>query len=115
MLICFWSAALFLPVYLFFGLSRLNHASANEIALQVIYQGVLMSGVAIITFNRVVSLLGSSAATAIIALVPAVASLLAVPILGETPSGIECAAIVIIVVGVLLASRRPGTANPPQV
>ena len=106
-LICFWSAVLFLPVYLFFGLSRLNHASASEIALQVIYQGVLMSGVAIITFNRAVSLLGSSAATAIIALVPAVASLLAVPILGETPSGTECAAIIIIVAGVLLVSRHP--------
>lgn len=113
-LICFWSAALFLPVYLLLGLSRLSHASASEIALQSIYQGVLMSGVAIFTFNRSVSLLGSSAATAIIALLPAVASLLAIPVLGETPSGAECAAIAVIVAGVLLASR-PQMARPSQI
>lgn len=114
-LICFWSATLFLPAYLLLGLSRLSHASAAEIALQSIYQGVLMSGVAIFTFNRAVSLLGSAAATAIIALVPAVASLLAIPVLGEMPSGAECVAIAIIVSGVLLASRRPDIAKPSQI
>ncbi|WGF87838.1 DMT family transporter [Marinivivus vitaminiproducens] len=110
-LICVWSAALFLPAYVLLGLSRISHASAAEIALQALYQGVLMSGVAIFTFNRAVSLLGSSAATAIIALIPAVASLLAVPVLGEVPSAMEGAAIAVIVAGVLLASRRPGMAE----
>lgn len=104
-LICFWSATLFLPVYLLFGLSRFSQAPATEIALQALYQGVLMSGVAIFTFNRAVSLLGSAAATAIIALIPAVASILAIPALGEIPTTLEWAAIVIIVAGVLLASR----------
>ncbi|MCS0504255.1 DMT family transporter [Ancylobacter mangrovi] len=104
-LICVWSAVLFLPAYWLLGLSRFSDASAGEIALQVVYQGVLMSGVAIITFNRSVALLGSSAATAIIALLPAVASLLAVPILGEVPSLPEAAAIAVIVAGVLLAAR----------
>ncbi len=112
-LICLWSAMLFLPIYGLGGLSRLGHAGAGEIALQVVYQGVLMSGVAIFTFNRAVSLLGSSAATAIIALIPAIASLLAIPILGEIPSPAEGAAITVIVAGVLLAAvRRPG---PPDV
>ncbi|MHA6687534.1 DMT family transporter [Mesorhizobium sp. A556] len=111
-LICIWSAALFLPVYLLFGLSRLDHASVNEIALQVAYQGVLMSGVAIVTFNRAISLLGASAATAIIALVPAAASILAIPILGEIPSPAECAAIAVIVIGVLLASSRTASPRP---
>lgn len=110
-LICFWSAALFLPVYLLFGLSRFSQAPAAEIALQAVYQGVLMSGVAIFTFNRAVSLLGSAAATAIIALIPAVASSLAIPILGEVPSGVEGIAIAIIVAGVLLASRKPAPAG----
>lgn len=106
-LICFWSAVFFLPAYVLFGLSRFNQASTSEVALQAIYQGVLMSGVAIFTFNRAVSLLGSAAATAIIALIPAVASLLAIPVLGEIPSGLECAAISVIVAGVLLAARHP--------
>ncbi|RYE28191.1 MAG: DMT family transporter [Hyphomicrobiales bacterium] len=70
--------------------------------------------VAIFTFNRAVSLLGSSAATAIIALIPAIASLLAIPILGEQPSPAEGMAIAVIVAGVLLAARRPGPTEPPD-
>lgn len=112
-LICFWSAAVFLPIYGLGGLSRLGHAGAAEIALQVVYQGMLMSGVAIFTFNRAVFLLGSSAATAIIALIPAIASLLAIPVLGEIPSPAEGAAIVVIIAGVLLAAARRPT--PPDV
>lgn len=101
-----------LPASVLLDLSRLGQASTAELALQAAYQGVLMSGVAIFTFNCAVSLLGSAAATAIIAPLPAVASLLAIPALGEIPSGVVCAAIAIIVAGVLLAARRPATPEP---
>jgi len=104
-LICFWSAVLFLPVYIFGGLSRLALASPQEIALQAVYQGVLMSGVAIVSFNRSVALLGPSSATAIIALIPVVASFAAIPVLGELPSPGECLALAVVVGGVLLAAR----------
>lgn len=104
-LICFWSAALFLPIYVLGGLSRLSLASTSEIALQAIYQGVLMSGIAIVAFNRSVALLGPSAATAIIALIPVVASLAAIPLLGELPSQGEFVALAAVVAGVLLAAR----------
>ncbi|SFD51697.1 Threonine/homoserine efflux transporter RhtA [Bosea sp. CRIB-10] len=104
-LICFWSAVLFLPVYWLAGLGRLEQAAISELALQAVYQGVLMSGVAIFTFNSSVAMLGPAAATAIIALLPAVASLLGVPILGEQPSLAELAATAIIVGGVLLVAR----------
>lgn len=113
-LICFWSAVLFLPVYIFGGLSRLALASASEIGLQAVYQGALMSGVAIVSFNRSVALLGPSAATAIIALIPAVAALAAIPILGELPSPGECVALVAVIGGVLLAARparKPATSS----
>lgn len=106
-LICTWSAILFLPVYAVFGLSRLALASPSELALQVVYQGVLMSCLAVVAFNRAVALLGPSAATAIIALLPAVATLLAIPVLGEIPLPAQWAAIVVIGVGVGLAARRP--------
>lgn len=112
-LICIWSTALYLPTYLFLGLSRFNCASRGEIALQAFYQGVLMSGVALIAFNRAVSLLGAAAATAVIALLPAVASILAIPVLGETPSLAEGLSILVIVLGVLVASFR-SSSNVPQ-
>lgn len=105
-LICFWSALIFLPAYVALGLSQFSRASAGEVALQAVYQGALMSGVAIITFNRAVTLLGAAAAAAIIALLPAVATVIAIPVLGETPSSAEWVAIAAIVSGVLLASSR---------
>jgi len=110
-LICLWSTALLLPAYWFSGLGRLHLASAGEIALQAFYQGVLMGGVSIFAFNRAVSLLGPAAASAVIALVPAMASALAIPILGEVPSRPEAVATAIIVVGVLLASKPSPTAK----
>lgn len=113
-LICFWSAVLFLPVYILGGLSRLALASPSELGLQAVYQGVLMSGVAIVSFNRSVALLGPSAATAIIALIPVVASLAAIPVLGELPSVGEWVALAVVVGGVLLAARPSHrTATPP--
>lgn len=116
-LICVWSALLYLPAYLLLDLDRFRLASTGEIALQAGYQGVLMSGVAIGTFNRAVALLGSAAATAVIALLPAVASLLAIPVLGEIPTPLEGAAIAVIVGGVLLAARpaaAPSPSRPPR-
>ncbi|UEM01792.1 DMT family transporter [Skermanella rosea] len=111
-LICFWSAVLFLPAYLAFDLARLGSAPIQEVVVQTVYQGVLMSAVAIVTFNRAVSLLGSGAATAIVALVPVMASLIAIPILGEIPTPIEGIAIAVIVVGVTLAARPPRAGAP---
>lgn len=111
-LICVWSALLFLPVYVLGGLSRLAQASGAEIALQVLYQGVLMSGVAIVSFNRAVALLGPAAASAIIALIPAVAALAAMPVLGEWPAAAEAVALACVVGGVLLSARRPSTVPP---
>ena len=106
-LVCTWSAVLFLPVYVLLGLSRFALALPSELAFQVVYQGVFMSCLAAVAFNRAVALLGPSAATAIIALLPAVASLLAVPVLGEIPVTAQWAAIVMIGIGVCLATRRP--------
>lgn len=113
-LICFWSTSIFLPIYILGDLSRLTLASPQEIALQAVYQGLLMSGVAIVAFNRAVTLLGPSAATAIIALIPAAASLAAIPILGERPTAAECFALAAVVIGVLLAARPSRVALPPR-
>jgi drug/metabolite transporter (DMT)-like permease len=87
-------------------------ASTDEIAVQIVYQGVLMSCVALIAFNRAVSLLGATAATAIIALLPATATALAAPALHEIPSPAECAAFAVVVIGVLLVA---GTVRVPAV
>jgi drug/metabolite transporter (DMT)-like permease len=104
-LICLWSAVLYLPVYFLAGLSRLDMAGAGELVFQALYQGLLMSAVAIVTFNRAVTLLGAGAATAIIALLPTITTTLALPVLHEAPSLGSWVAIAVIAAGVLLAAR----------
>lgn len=106
-LICFWSAVIFIPVYVGANLSRLSQASSQEIAFQLVYQGVLMSGVALFAYNRAIAVLGAGAAAAMMALVPVLATLLAVPVLGEVPSLLGIAAITVIALGVVFAARRP--------
>lgn len=103
-LICFWSAVLYLPFYLGLGLSSLMHASEGELVFQSTYQGIMMSVVALFAFNRAVVLLGPQAAAVMIALMPVVATLLAIPVLGEWPSWPSTAAICIIALGVALAA-----------
>lgn len=108
-LICFWSAISYLPLYVGFGLSNLTRASTGELLFQSVYQGVMMSVVALFAFNRAVVLLGPRAAAAIVALVPVTATLLAIPVLGEWPSWPTAAAICVIALGVVLAAA---SANP---
>ncbi|CAN7649453.1 DMT family transporter [Bosea sp. LjRoot90] len=104
-LICFWSGVIFVPLYAVLDIGRLAQAPRAEIAVQGFYQGVLMSIVALVSFNRAVALLGPAAAAAMIALVPVVASLLAIVFLGEVPTVAEGISIAFIVAGVLLATR----------
>ena len=106
-LICFWSAVVFIPLYVGLNLSRLSQASTNEIVFQFLYQGVFMSGVALVAYNRAVAMLGSGAASAMMALVPVLATLIAVPVLGEAPSLLGIVAIIVISLGVVNAARRP--------
>jgi drug/metabolite transporter (DMT)-like permease len=113
-LVCFWSLVVYLPVYLLCGLSLLPYASLREIGFQSLYQGVFMSGLAILSYNRAVALLGPVAAAAITALVPVVATSAAQLVLGETPPTLAWLAIGMIGCGVILAAivRRPATRHP---
>jgi drug/metabolite transporter (DMT)-like permease len=108
-LICFWSAIVYLPLYLGLSLSNLASASASasELVFQSIYQGIMMSVVALFAFNRAVVLLGPRAAAVIIALVPVTTTLLAIPVLGEWPSWPSAAAICVIAMALVSLPPRP--------
>jgi hypothetical protein len=92
-------------------------AASVEIVLQAVCQGVLTRGTVFVTNNRAASLPGLAAATDLIALVPAVASILAIFVPGETRLVPESVSLAIVVLGVLLASRPfrlPIAPNIPQ-
>jgi drug/metabolite transporter (DMT)-like permease len=58
-------------------------------------------------YGRMVSILGASGAASFVALTPAMTALMAVPILGEWPSAIDCMAIALISIGVYVVSGGP--------
>ena len=106
-LVCLYSSAAYLPIYALSGVSRLGFAPWPEIALQALYQGVLVSGVSVIAYNRAIALIGPGAAASVVSLVPVAATLLGIPILGEWPTPLAAGAVAAIVAGVLLAVRTP--------
>jgi drug/metabolite transporter (DMT)-like permease len=93
-----------LPLYLLCDLGRLATAPAVDVAFQVVAQGLLAGVVAIYAFATAIRRLGAPTAAACAALVPASATLIAWAVLGERPSALEGAAMVVVGIGVYLAS-----------
>ena len=102
-LVCVYSLAGYLPVYLLAGTSNLALASTRELVFQSIYQGVLVSAAALLAFNRAIALLGRRA-PAFAALVPVLATIFAIPAAGEIPGPAESIAVLAIGSGVLLTT-----------
>ncbi|MBN9886676.1 DMT family transporter [Pelagibaca abyssi] len=97
----------YVPFYLLIAGDRLIEAPLADIATQAIYQGLLATVVSLTLFGRAVAILGASSGAAFGALVPAMAALLAIPMLGELPSASDWAGIAAITLGVYLASGGP--------
>jgi drug/metabolite transporter (DMT)-like permease len=101
------SLAIYLPFYLALRGTALAHATSVELAVQAIFQGLVVTIVSLVLYGRAVALLGASAGAAFGALVPALAALIAIPLLGEWPGATDWLAIVLISAGVYLASGGP--------
>lgn len=81
------AALCFLPVYLFaFGVTLLPAGLWVE---QVVYQGLFGGALAIVAFAGCVTRLGAGTAALFPALLPPMAVLLAIPLAGQTPSGVQ--------------------------
>lgn len=106
-LVCVWSAILYLPFYAFFSGDGLARAGWGEIAFQTLIQGVLSSVVSLVAYNRALQLLGASRGAALASLVPVLATILAIPLLGEWPAPLDWLGVAIISTGVYLATGAP--------
>ena len=91
------SFIIYLPIYFLFIHSNISRENIGEVLFQGAYQGILNSILALLFFNRGIALLGATTSGAFLPLVPVVATILAIPLLGEWPNGYEF-------MGVLLAS-----------
>ncbi len=96
-----WSALVFLPVYLGLLPHHLSAAPWSAIALQAAYQGCLVVVVAMILYTRAVRVLGPVRVGMCMAMVPGLASLLAIPVLGEIPGSSQWAALALIMISAL--------------
>lgn len=96
----------FLPFWYFFLPSSLGKATAGELVFQGLFQGLGPGFIAIILFTTAILRLGSTVASGFTASVPAVATLLAIPVLDEAPSLIEWAGVAIVTGGLVLLIWR---------
>lgn len=107
------SALLYLPVYFFLLPKQVQQAPLEDIVLQSVYQGVIATVIAMLLYLRAVSAIGPAAMGALMALVPVLSGLAAVPVLGEVLADRELLALAVTSAGALLASgllRRPAPA-----
>ncbi len=98
------SLVIYLPVYLAFFGSRLALLPPADLAVQALFQGVVVTIISLLLYGRAVALLGASGGSAFGALVPALSALFAIPLLGEWPSETDWMGIVLISFGVYLTS-----------
>lgn len=98
------SMLLYLPVYLLWLPKQIASADWGDILLQAFYQGVIATVVAMLLYLRAVTTIGPAAMGALMALVPVVSALLAMPVLNEKISLQAGVALAFASIGAVLAS-----------
>ena len=108
------SAVVYLPVYVFFLPHRLAEASLTAIVIQTVYQGVFVAIISLVAYARAVGILGASLGASFASLVPVVAMLAAIPLLGEIPTLVDCVGIAAVTIGVFLSSGAYQAFSPSK-
>ena len=97
------SMVLYLPGYAWLAGNSLATAPWREIAIQVVFQGVLSAVVALLLYTRAVAILGAARGAVFAALVPSFSLLIAIPTLHELPTRLQLVGVGSVTVGMLLA------------
>lgn len=99
------SALLYLPVYFLFLPRALDAVPLEVLLVQGLYQGIGPTIVAMLLFLKAVAILGAERTGAMIALVPVLAGVAAVPLLGEPMTPWLLAGLLLVSTGACLAAR----------
>lgn len=99
------AALIYLPVYLLFLPKEILHAPVADIALQAIYQGVVVAVIAMFFYMAAMTRLGPARTGACMALVPALAGIGASLILGEALSAWLISGLLVTSTGAWLGAR----------
>ncbi len=96
------NAVVYVPIWLFFLPSGITTAPPQDILLQAVILGVWGAFIATYGHAYAARTLGPTRQAAIMSGGPALAALLAVPVLGETPSALAIAGIAVVATGILM-------------
>jgi drug/metabolite transporter (DMT)-like permease len=100
-----WVLALtYLPFYFAFAPVRLLTAPRGEVVFQAAYQGIGVGILALFSYTYATRALGPTSASLFMPLIPVVAVLLGIPILGELPGPVQLAGIFVVSAGMVLAT-----------
>lgn len=99
---------LMLPIWLFAGPSGIPDAELTTVIFQALFQGLGPATLAVFCYATIIEKLGSTTTAACSAVVPAVAAIFAIPILGEWPSLIQWSGVVAVSIGLAIFFTRRG-------
>jgi drug/metabolite transporter (DMT)-like permease len=99
-----WSFIIHLLLAAWFG-AGLAGVTPHLLVLQLVVQGMLSGLIGIFSYGFAVTTLGAARAASFSALAPVLAAIGAAVLLGERPQGSDLAAIVLVTLGVALASN----------
>lgn len=99
-----WSVVLLTPWGLPGVIGAVASGYGREVLFQLLMQGLLSGVIALVAYGVAIERLGSSRAAAFTGLVPALAAMLAVPVLDEHPDTAAIIGVVATGIGVVLAS-----------
>ncbi len=94
------------PVWYVSDLSALNQATLPDILFQAMFQGIFSGLISLFAFGRALRVLGARA-TALSALTPGVATVLAIPVLGQVPDIVDILALFAVILGLRIGARKP--------
>ena len=100
------SAVAYLPLWWLFLPSTLSQAPPAEILMQALYQGVLVVFVAMLLYALAVRHLGPQTVSLLMAVVPGLAALAAVPVLDEPLSLLALGGLAAVTAGAVLGARQ---------
>jgi drug/metabolite transporter (DMT)-like permease len=97
-----------LPLWIALDLSNIGAAHWVDIAFQAAFQGIISGLISMYAFSRALRLIGGRASV-LSALTPGVATLLAIPVLGQVPQPSDLLALVLVVAGLVIWNLGPKT------
>ncbi|WOD07656.1 DMT family transporter [Marinomonas sp. GJ51-6] len=102
-----FTTLIFTPYYLTLIPDVLQGVSYGMIGLQAFYQGVIAVAVQFVCYGKAVHILGATKMGALMALVPLLASVMAVPLFGEPVTVGLLVALVCIILGTMIGTLLP--------